>query len=116
MFRRGKWLLLLGLISSHTFANTEDEIKHLLRFVEETDCSYERNGRIHDGRDAAKHIKKKYRYFKDDILSAEDFIKYSATKSRVSGKHYKVHCEHANSINSRDWLLAELVEFRENKK
>tara|TARA_R110001583_G_scaffold194566_3_gene365767 strand:- start:395 stop:757 length:363 start_codon:yes stop_codon:yes gene_type:complete len=106
------YLALLALISFHVFSSTQDEIKHLLQFVETTGCKYERNGTMHNGAEAVKHINKKYQYYADDINSTEDFIKYSATKSKMSGKYYKIHCANQATLTSQDWLLGELKTFR----
>ena len=104
--------ILLSLLSFNVFASTQDEIAHLLTFVETTECKYERNGTLHNGAEAVKHINKKYQYYADYIKSAEDFIKYSATKSKMSGKYYKIHCANADVVKSQDWLLTELKKFR----
>ncbi len=104
--------ILLSLLSVNAFGSTQDEIAHLLQFVGATECKYERNGTMHTGAEAVKHINKKYRYYLDDIKSAEDFIKYSATKSTMSGKHYKIHCPNKEPIKSQDWLLTELAAVR----
>ena len=96
-------------------ADTQEEINHLLEFVASTTCQYERNGNVYDGARAVKHINRKYEYFKDEINSAEDFIKYSATKSTMSGKQYKIHCSNVPVQNSSDWLLDELKRYRESK-
>ena len=105
-------LVFLTIFAFNTLASTEDEIAHLLGFVETTKCTYERNGTMHTGKDAVKHISQKYEHFKDDIHSAEDFIKYSATKSTMSGKFYRIHCDGLQVVNSQDWLLTELANYR----
>jgi len=111
-----KQLILAGLLFSATvIADTQQEINHLLEFVANTTCQYERNGDVYDGTRAEKHIKRKYEYFKDKINSAEDFIKYSATKSTMSGKQYKIHCENIATQNSSDWLLDELKKYRDDQ-
>lgn len=99
-------------ISFFTLADSQQEINHLLKFVETTNCNYERNGKQHTGQEAKEHIIKKYRYFIDDIESAEDFIRLAATKSTFSGKHYQVHCLNQASQTSKDWLTHELSQFR----
>jgi hypothetical protein len=106
------FVILLSTFSLNVFAATQDEINHLLRFVASTDCKYERNGTMHTGKEAVEHINKKYAYYSDDIESTEDFIKYSATKSKMSGKYYKIHCTNNSSMKSQDWLLAELLVYR----
>lgn len=107
-------LMLLSIVSFSVVASTEDEIAHLLKFVELTECKYERNGTRHKGAEAVKHINKKYQYYLDDIKSTEDFIKYSATKSTMSGKHYIIHCPDNTVMKSRDWLLIELKRYRKS--
>ena len=103
------------LLSTAAFADTQNEIAHLLDFVANTACKYERNGTIYDGVEAQIHIKKKYHYFIDKIKSAEDFIKYSATRSTMSGKKYKILCADTPVQNSEDWLLEELKKFRQSQ-
>ena len=111
-------LFLCGLIVSQilpvrdALASPQQEIAHLLAFVESTQCKYERNGTFHNGSEAALHIKKKADYYAEDIKSAEDFIAYSATKSMLSGRHYQVHCTEMPAINSEDWLNNELIKYR----
>ena len=62
--------------------------------------------------EAAKHINKKFAYFVDDIKPMEDFIKHSATKSKLSEIVYKIHCAGKHVVKSHQWLLTELMVFR----
>ena len=107
-----KLLLLSLLLLSTAFADTTAEIDHLLNYVKKTSCSYIRNGSKHSGTDAAAHIKKKYDYFKDEIRSAEDFIRLSASKSTMTGSKYYIQCPNAPKVESSKWLLSELKRFR----
>ncbi len=110
-----KLLTIAGMLFTGTvIADTQQEINHLLEFVSNTTCQYERNCSFYDGVRAEQHIKKKYEYFKDRIHSAEDFIKYSATKSTISGNQYKIHCADMAVQNSSDWLLDELKKYRDS--
>lgn len=103
-------------LASHVAWADSAEIKHLFSFIASTDCEYQRNGKSHTGKEALKHIKKKYDYFRDDIQSTEDFITYSASKSKMSGKQYKVTCPSQPTITSAEWLLTELQLFRQSQK
>ncbi|OUR70527.1 hypothetical protein A9Q73_00005 [Bermanella sp. 47_1433_sub80_T6] len=94
---------------------TQLETQHLLNFIKSTQCQYERNGTLHNGVEALQHIEKKYQYYLDDIHSSEDFIKYSATKSQMSGKKYRVHCPGQAIQDSHAWLKAELEKYRASK-
>jgi len=88
------------------------EVEHLISYLENSDCSMVRNGKTHSGRDGAKHVQRKYDYFRDEISSTEEFIELSATKSTLSGRLYEVHCPGEEPQPSRDWLLQELKILR----
>ena len=94
------------------FADKQQEINHLLNFVARTDCNYQRNGATYDGPQARKHMERKYHYYRKKIQTAVDFIEYSATRSTVLGKEYRIHCPGANIIISSDWLSKELRRYR----
>ncbi len=111
-------LLLLGQLPS-TLADVPNgqrhEVEHLLNFIANTDCIIDRNGSLHNGRDALDHINKKYAYFRDDITSTEAFIERSASKSTFSGNSYTVRCGSEKVITTQQWLLDELVAYRSDK-
>ena len=106
-------LLVLPFSLSHAqqlSSQSRAEIEHLLEFVQTSSCQFNRNGSWHSAAEAAEHISKKYHYALDrgQIHSAEDFIRYAATKSSLSGAAYKVLCENSRPESSADWLTAEL--------
>ena len=112
-----KYLLVLLFFSSNVIfadvpAEQIREVEHLLNFVKHSNCMINRNGSIHPAEKGVAHIKRKYEYFRDDIKNTEDFIKFSATKSTMSGKFYTVNCPGKKTIKTRDWLLDELKRFR----
>jgi Family of unknown function (DUF5329) len=88
------------------------EVKHLLAFIKNSKCNLVRNSDVHTGEIVAKHIEKKYNYFRDDIKNTEEFIEYAATKSTLSGIYYMVNCPGGKSIKAQDWLAQELQSFR----
>ncbi|KZN65010.1 DUF5329 family protein [Pseudoalteromonas luteoviolacea] len=104
-----------SLFMSAAAAEIPAEIVHLLDYVEHSGCEYERNGSFHSAKDARAHIMKKYKYYQEDIESTEDFIRYAANKSALSGKHYKIHCPGQEAMRSRDWLILELNRLRREK-
>jgi hypothetical protein len=95
-------------------AGSDEEITHLLNYVATTACRYERNGKMYSGPKARDHMQMKYDYFKGKgkVSTAEEFIQYSATRSTMSKKHYRIHCENVAPVNSSDWLMAELKRYR----
>lgn len=118
MTRLSNNLLLAGcLVSISAGADTlTQEIDHLIGFVESSSCAFIRNGREHDAHEAAAHINKKYQHYKNDIASAEDFIRLSATRSMLSGKYYTVRCPGADTIKTAEWLNTELSRWRAGLK
>ena len=105
--------ILICVISVPVFASDmQSEINHLLAFLENSECQFERNGTMHTGKDTVNHVKKKYNYFKSKLGSAEKFIEYSATKSTLSGKYYMVLCKDSPKVRTQDWLLQELKNYR----
>jgi hypothetical protein len=113
-----KKILILLIFTSLQVANADvpadqkQEIELLLDYVRQSDCLLKRNGSEHTGKKAVSHIQKKYDYFRDDIKTTEDFIKYSATKSTMSGKYYTIRCTGEEETRSSDWLLKELYRYR----
>ena len=110
-------LISLGVAASWADvpASQIKEVRHLLNFVETTDCTFERNGKKYNSEEASKHIKRKYKHYRSQITTTEEFIEYSATKSTMSGKDYLVYCESDTPIKSKDWLLEELRVYRNNQ-
>ena len=107
-------IVALVLLAGTALAGTQEEIDHLLNFVANTSCKYDRNGTVHDGPEARDHINMKYEHYRKKVKTTEDFIKYSATKSLMSGKKYKIRCPGSEAGFASDWLLDELNAFREN--
>ena len=108
--------MLACLAAAHLSADVppaqKQEVEHLINYLETSNCLMVRNGGSHEGAEAAKHVRRKYKYFRDDISSTEQFIELSATRSTMSSKPYEVHCPGEPPIKSADWLLAELEAFR----
>jgi hypothetical protein len=98
---------------SACFAGTKEDIASLLSVIEQSGCTFVRNGKQYDSLEARRHIEKKYTFYKNkkQIATAEDFIRYSATKSSSTGRPYRVLCDGAD-MASADWLSAELDKLR----
>lgn len=87
------------------------EIEHLLQYIDTSDCTFIRNGKSHDSKDAGMHIRKKYGHIKGRIKTTEDFIRYAATKSSISGQPYQIICD-SEKMATAEWLTRELDRFR----
>jgi hypothetical protein len=107
-------LLLALLVPAGAAAGTEEEIAHLLQYIEGSGCVFVRNGKEHDSADAREHIAKKYDYVRKRVKAAEDFIGRAATKSSMTGQAYRVRCE-GTVLPTAEWLKDELERFRQGK-
>ena len=105
-------LLITTAVCSDVPPEQAAEVEHLINYLADSDCRMVRNGKSHSAKDGAKHMQRKYKYFRDEISSTEEFIKYSATKSTMSGQYYEVLCVDQEPELSRDWLLRELQAYR----
>lgn len=97
--------------STAVFAGTHDEIQNLLLFVEKSGCEFERNGKVYDSGQARSHMERKYDNVDQYVDEAEDFIKYAATESSMSGRKYQVICDGKKQA-SAEWLKGELSRYR----
>ena len=89
----------------------KDEIDHLLKYIGASSCTFVRNGTEYPAAKARDHLETKYRFVGGRITTAEDFIKYLATGSSVSGAPYHVRCGHTDQLSGA-WLTAELGRYR----
>ena len=109
-------LILLFMSSTAALADVSEsqalEIDYLINYLQNSDCQMIRNGKAYSGEDGAKHVRRKYDYFRDKISSTEGFIDYSATKSMMSGRLYEVQCPGEEPVPSSRWLLEELEAYR----
>lgn|GEM_PF-302275 len=98
-------------------AVSSDEIKHLLTYLEQSNCQFQRNGSWYDAHQARVHLEKKLNYLldKDMVVNAEDFIQRAATESSMSGKPYQVRCGNENNQPSKQWFESELRHYRSLK-
>ncbi len=103
--------LMILVSSMSVLAGKQSEIQHLLSFVEKSGCEFERNGKVYDSAKARSHMERKYGHVKKYVDEAEDFIKYAATESSMSGKKYQVTCN-GKTQASAEWLKSELSRYR----
>jgi hypothetical protein len=103
-------LTAAGLVYAGTAA-PDPEITHLLNAIADSACVFHRNGKNHSPAEARDHLAMKLRRAGSRIDTAEDFIKYLATKSSWTGKPYSIRCAD-DSTPSADWLNARLEAFR----
>ena len=112
--------IVCALLGCSAFADVPPgqraEVGHLIAYLATSHCVMIRNGKRHDGEEAAQHVRRKYEHFREKIATTEDFIARSATKSMMSGRPYQVQCPGEKPLPSSDWLLAELAAFRSSRQ
>ena len=96
--------------------NLEQTVKYLLDFIANSDCTFIRNGKSYAPKEALEHIKAKYEYFKPEIKTPEDFIRFAATKSELSGKPYLVRFKDGKEMECAEWLSKTLDDYRKSQK
>lgn len=102
----------LSLYAEAAESSLDSEISYLLEKIETTECTFNRNGSRHQGAEAVAHIQRKYDYYRDDIDSAEDFIRLSASKSTMTRRAYTIECQGLEPMKSEQWLLQHLQDYR----
>jgi hypothetical protein len=91
---------------------TPTEIQHLLAYIGQSPCQFIRNDKVYDAAAARAHIQKKYDHLRSRIKTTEDFIRYAATQSSMSGKPYRIRCGDT-TMPCAEWLHAELARYRQ---
>ena len=90
---------------------TEREIDQLLDYIGSSDCEFERNGSTVTPARARSHIELKYGNTRRYIDNSEDFIKYAATRSSLTGRAYQVRCNGVEQPTAA-WLQTALERIR----
>ena len=110
--------LCAGAPASAQDAPARKEIAHLLDFVAQSGCQFQRNGSWHDSKAAHDHLQDKYEYLQRRKLvpDARAFIERAATESSLSHKAYQVRCGNEQPIASAQWLNAELARYRATQR
>lgn len=75
------------------------------------DAQFIRNGKAYDSAAAASHLRAKLRVAGGRVKTAEDFIRYCASQSSVSGEPYEIRFADGRVILSADFLRQKLLEF-----
>ena len=74
-------------------------------------ASFIRNGSDHSAKEAAEHLRGKWRSAGSRVKSAQDFVEQIASKSSMTGEVYRIRLADGSVVNSGDWLAARLAEL-----
>ena len=72
------------------------------------DAVFIRNGTEHTPKEAADHLRLKWKNAGGRVKNAPDFIRYCASESSLSGKPYAIRFRDGHTVLTRDWLWTEL--------
>ena len=117
LFRTTLFALLLAAVAALAQATPSASEQKLidaliLRVSNMKTMTFMRNGDEHSAADAAKHMKAKFDHFKDEIVTAEDFIDRCASRSEMTGKPYQVKLHNGAVKDAQEFLNAELRTLR----
>lgn len=118
---RSAAFIALSLLALASVANAarpavvQEEIDHLLAYVEKSDLRFIRNGSEHSAKESADHLRDKLGHAGDRVQSAEDFIVGIASKSYLSGKPYLIKTPDGKERPTGPWLTEELTRYRAGK-
>ncbi|OUL99868.1 DUF5329 family protein [Variovorax sp. JS1663] len=111
--------LALGpaLLSTARATPSEEEHRLITALIQRVrgmrTMKFMRNDEAHDADEAAKHLEAKYKHFRKQIVTAEDFIERCATRSEVTGKAYIVQLGDGKPREARAFMLQELRAMRQ---
>ena len=88
------------------------EIEYLLSSIGSSNCTFIRNDKRYNARDAEAHLRMKYRRGRRYVSTSENFISRLASASSISKKLYYIECEREETVPSGNWLMQRLNEYR----
>lgn len=109
-------LLLVGLVvlaQAGDLAPLEGQkIDYLIAAIETlNNAQFVRNGTAYDAKAAADHLRLKLKNAGSRVKTAEDFIRYCASVSSVSGTPYGIRFSDGRVVTSEAYLRQKLSEF-----
>jgi hypothetical protein len=75
------------------------------------DTQFVRNGSAYDAKAAVEHLRSKLRYAGSRVRTAEDFIRYCASESSLSGKPYEIRFSDGRDHVLGGFLRQKLLQF-----
>ena len=103
-------LLLFSFGSRLQAADTEtqasQEIQLLIKAVEQSDCTFHRNGKTYTAQEGADHLRLKLKRGDKYADTAEHFITRLASKSSWSGEPYMIESADGEKQPMHAWLEA----------
>ncbi|CAA6677835.1 MULTISPECIES: DUF5329 domain-containing protein [unclassified Lentimonas] len=96
-------------------AAAAQEIQQLIEAVEQSGCTFERNGKTYTAQEGADHMRLKLKRGGKYADTTEHFITRLASKSSWSGKPYHIIEPNGDQRTMQVWLEAQLVLIRKTQ-
>jgi hypothetical protein len=97
-----------ALLAAPAPADTQT-IEALIRAVADLQGAvFIRNGTEHTPKQAAEHLRMKWKNAGSRVKTAPDFIRYCASGSTLSGKPYEIRLKDGRTVLASDWFWTEL--------
>ena len=91
------------------------KIKSLIEAVEQMDgATFIRNGTEHDTKEAANHLRRKWKAAGDKVKTAEEFVEHLASKSGTTGKPYEIRLSDGKVVGAGQYLRERLQELEKS--
>lgn len=108
-------LFLMGLLAAPAFGQQNIEqrkIAYLISAIADLhDATFIRNGSEYDAGQAVQHLRLKLSRAGARVKTAEDFIRYCATGSSVSGERYTIRFGDGRTVAVADFMHARLAAY-----
>ncbi|TPE45157.1 DUF5329 family protein [Pontibacter mangrovi] len=92
----------------------EQKVERLIQLVAKMDgATFIRNGSDHTCREAAEHLESKWEKHRDEVKTAQGFIKELASHSGLTGEPYQIRFADGTVKTTQEVLLAELQELEQ---
>jgi hypothetical protein len=112
-------MVLLSLVVARAFAQDTSEtvkIQYLIASVETLEgAKFIRNGSEYDARAASDHLRLKLKMAGKKVKTAEDFIKFCASQSSITGKPYLLRFADGTTVKSEMFFRNKLKTFAAEK-
>jgi len=108
-------MILISMVVISAYAQDSREaakIQHLIASVETLKgAKFIRNGSEYDARLAADHLRLKLKNAGKRVRTAEDFIKYCASKSSITGVPYLIRFSDGTTVKAEVFFRRKLTAF-----
>jgi hypothetical protein len=112
-------MVLLSLVAACAYAQDFSEtakIQYLIASVEALEGGkFIRNGREYNARAASDHLRLKLKVAGNKVKTAEDFIKFCASKSSITGEPYLMRFADGTTVKSEVFFKNKLKTFATDK-